>query len=35
MVPTIGVAAVGIALITTFADATEVQPVAVAVTVKL
>jgi hypothetical protein len=35
MVPTIGAVVVGNALITTFADATEVQPVAVEVTVKL
>ena len=35
MVPTIGVAVVGTALITTFAEATEIQPVEVAVTVKL
>jgi hypothetical protein len=33
MVPTIGVAAVGTALITTFAEAAEIQPVAVSVTV--
>ena len=33
MVPTIGVAVVGTALITTLADAPEVQPVAVSVTV--
>ena len=35
MVPTIGVAAIGIPLITTLADGIEVQPVAVSVTVKL
>jgi hypothetical protein len=35
IIPTIGVAAVGIELMTTLADATEVQPVEVSVTVKL
>jgi len=35
MVPTIGAVVVGTALITTFAEATDVQPVEVSVTVKL
>jgi hypothetical protein len=35
MVPTIGAVVVGTAFITTFAEATDVQPVAVSVTVKL